>query len=67
MAFDNAFHGRTMGALSMTGTPKYREGFGDNFGGVTHVPYGDLAAVEAVFAGFGRGGGGRGHRRGAAG
>src|SRR6187431_24996 len=26
IAFDNAFHGRTLGALSMTGTPKYREG-----------------------------------------
>jgi len=47
LAFDNAFHGRTMGALSLTGTPKYREGFGE-VAGVTHVPYGDLAAVNAV-------------------
>jgi acetylornithine/N-succinyldiaminopimelate aminotransferase len=45
VAFDNAFHGRTLGALSMTGTPKYREGFGP-LGPVTHVPYGDLSAVE---------------------
>ena len=45
VAFQNAFHGRTMGALSMTGTPKYREGFGD-MGPVTHVPYGDLDAVK---------------------
>ncbi len=45
IAFDNAFHGRTMGALSMTGTPKYREGFG-GLDAVTHVPYGDLGAVE---------------------
>src|SRR5580700_7991935 len=45
VAFDNAFHGRTLGALSMTGTPKYREGFGP-LGPVTHVPYGDAAAVE---------------------
>ena len=44
VAFDNAFHGRTMGALSMTGTPKYREGFGA-LGSVTHVPYGDVDAV----------------------
>ena len=36
IAFHNAFHGRTMGALSMTGTPKYREGFGE-MGPVTHV------------------------------
>ena len=28
VAFDNAFHGRTLGALAMTGTPKYQEGFG---------------------------------------
>jgi acetylornithine/N-succinyldiaminopimelate aminotransferase len=45
IAFDSAFHGRTMGALSMTGTPKYREGFGP-MGPVTHVPYGDADAVE---------------------
>lgn len=47
LAFDNAFHGRTMGALSLTGTPKYREGFGEVVG-VTHVPFGDLAAVKAT-------------------
>jgi acetylornithine/N-succinyldiaminopimelate aminotransferase len=47
VAFHNAFHGRTLGALSMTGTPKYREGFGP-LGPVTHVPYGDVAAVEAA-------------------
>jgi acetylornithine/N-succinyldiaminopimelate aminotransferase len=47
IAFDNAFHGRTLGALSMTGTPKYREGFGE-LGAVTHVPFGDRGAVEAA-------------------
>jgi acetylornithine/N-succinyldiaminopimelate aminotransferase len=47
VAFDNAFHGRTMGALSMTGTPKYREGFGE-MGPVTHVAYGDLEATRAA-------------------
>ncbi len=45
IAFHNAFHGRTMGALSMTGTPKYREGFGE-MGPVTHVAYGDLDEVK---------------------
>jgi acetylornithine/N-succinyldiaminopimelate aminotransferase len=44
VAFHNAFHGRTLGALSMTGTPKYREGFGP-LGPVTHVAYGDAEAV----------------------
>jgi acetylornithine/N-succinyldiaminopimelate aminotransferase len=47
VAFHNAFHGRTMGALTMTGTPKYREGFGA-VEGVVHLPFGDLAAVEAL-------------------
>ncbi len=45
VAFENAFHGRTLGALSLTGTAKYREGFGP-LGPVTHVPYGDAGAVE---------------------
>ena len=45
IAFDNAFHGRTLGALAATGTPKYREGFGLMLG-VTHVPYGDVARVR---------------------
>jgi acetylornithine/N-succinyldiaminopimelate aminotransferase len=47
LAFDNAFHGRTMGAVALTGTPKYREGFGPPLAGVTHLPYGDLEAVRA--------------------
>ncbi|HMJ57143.1 MAG TPA: aspartate aminotransferase family protein [Polyangiaceae bacterium] len=46
IAFEEAFHGRTLGALAMTGRAKYREGFGPYAGGVTHLPYGDLAAVE---------------------
>lgn len=50
VAFHNAFHGRTMGALSMTGTPKYREGFGA-VEGVVHVAYGDLDAVKAQMGG----------------
>jgi len=45
IAFDNAFHGRTLGALAATGTPKYREGFGP-MPNVTHVPYGDIARVR---------------------
>ncbi len=47
IAFESAFHGRTMGALSLTGTPKYREGFGE-LSGVTHVPYGNLEAVKSA-------------------
>jgi len=40
-----SFHGRSMGALTMTGQPKYQEGMGPMVGGVEHVPYGDLAAL----------------------
>lgn len=46
IAFENAFHGRTLGSLAATGTAKYRQGFGP-LGPVVHVPYGDLSAVEA--------------------
>jgi acetylornithine/N-succinyldiaminopimelate aminotransferase len=45
IAFDNGFHGRTLGALAATGTPKYKEGFGPMLN-VTHVPYGDVARVR---------------------
>jgi predicted acetylornithine/succinylornithine family transaminase len=44
----NSFHGRTMGALTMTGQLKYQEGMGPMVGEVEHVPYGDLAALERV-------------------
>lgn len=43
-----SFHGRTMGALTLTGQVKYHEGMGPLVGGVSHVPYGDLAAMKAV-------------------
>jgi acetylornithine/N-succinyldiaminopimelate aminotransferase len=45
LAFHNAFHGRTLGALAVTGTEKYREGFGPLPGG-RHLTYGDLNAVK---------------------
>lgn len=48
IAFHNSFHGRTMGAVALTGTPKYHEGFGPMVGGITHVAYGDIDAVRAV-------------------
>jgi predicted acetylornithine/succinylornithine family transaminase len=44
----SSFHGRTMGALTLTGQVKYHEGMGPLVGGVTHVPYGDLAAMRAA-------------------
>lgn len=42
------FHGRTMGALSTTWEPHYREPFTPLVPGVTHVRYNDLAAAEAA-------------------
>jgi acetylornithine/N-succinyldiaminopimelate aminotransferase len=47
IAFENSFHGRTVGALSVTGQPKYREGFGPLFGPVKFLPFGDIEAVRA--------------------
>ena len=44
-----AFHGRTLGALSLTWKDDYRDPFGPLPGGVEFVPYGDEAALaEAV-------------------
>lgn len=42
------FHGRTMGALSATWERKYREPFEPLVPGFTHIPYNDLAALEAA-------------------
>jgi acetylornithine/N-succinyldiaminopimelate aminotransferase len=42
------FHGRTMGALALTGQPHKQEPFAPMLGGVTHVPYGDVAALAAA-------------------
>ena len=46
VATQGAFHGRTMGALSLTGQPAKREPFLPLLKGVTHVPFGDLAAMR---------------------
>lgn len=42
------FHGRTMGALSATWEPKYREPFQPLVPNYKHIPYNDLAAAEAA-------------------
>jgi predicted acetylornithine/succinylornithine family transaminase len=47
VAFENSFHGRTMGALSVTGQPKYRSGFGPLIEPVRFLPFGDVAAAKA--------------------
>ncbi len=42
------FHGRTMGALSATWEPKYREPFAPLIPGFAHVPYDKLDALDAA-------------------
>ncbi|MFG3283676.1 acetylornithine transaminase [Streptomyces sp. NPDC048111] len=48
VATDGGFHGRTMGALALTGQPKKREPFRPLPGDVTHVPFGDIEALRAA-------------------
>jgi predicted acetylornithine/succinylornithine family transaminase len=42
----NSFHGRTMGALTATGQPKYHQGVGPMLPGFGYAPFGDLDAVS---------------------
>ncbi|GAA0395178.1 acetylornithine transaminase [Streptomyces luteireticuli] len=48
VAAQGGFHGRTMGALALTGQPAKQEPFLPLPGGVTHVPYGDVEALRAA-------------------
>src|SRR3954469_21536888 len=45
---DGGFHGRTMGALALTGQPAKRAPFEPLPGGVSFVPYGDEAALRSA-------------------
>jgi predicted acetylornithine/succinylornithine family transaminase len=49
ISLDNSFHGRTLGALSVTGQPKYRADFEPLIPGVKFIPKNDVAALEAAF------------------
>jgi len=48
VAAHNGFHGRTMGALALTGQPAKQRPFEPLTPGVVHVPYGDVAALESA-------------------
>ena len=51
LAFINAFHGRTYGAMSLSGSkPMQRRGFSPLVPDIHHVRYGDLESVHALFA-----------------
>ena len=51
VAAQNAFHGRTMGALALTGQPAKQQPFEPLPGFVTHVPYGDVDELERAVTG----------------
>jgi len=51
VAVENSFHGRTMGALSITGQAKYRKDFEPLVPGVCFVPMNDIAALESAVTG----------------
>ena len=48
IAMNHSFHGRTMGALSVTGTPKYREPFEPGIGNIKFAEMNDYDSVEAL-------------------
>lgn len=50
LALEGAFHGRSMGALSLTHKQAYREPFEPLPGGVEFLPFGDADALRAAFA-----------------
>jgi predicted acetylornithine/succinylornithine family transaminase len=48
VSLSNSFHGRTIGALAITGQPKYRMPFEPLMPGVKFIPVNDVAALEQV-------------------
>ncbi|HSU59513.1 MAG TPA: acetylornithine/succinylornithine family transaminase [Bryobacteraceae bacterium] len=51
VSLENSFHGRTLGALSITGQPKYRKDFEPLLPGARFVPRNDIAALESAVNG----------------
>ncbi len=51
VAARKSFHGRTMGAVTATGQPKYQEPFLPLVPGFTHIPFNDIDALEAAVTG----------------
>ena len=45
---EDNFHGRTMGAVSMSSNEEYKRGFGPMLPGIVVIPYGDLEALKAA-------------------
>jgi len=51
ICMENSFHGRTMGAISLTAQKHFHEGIGPLMGGVKAVPFNNIAAVRAALNG----------------
>jgi len=51
IAMEHSFHGRTMGALSVTGTPKYREAFAPMIGHIRFAKMNDIESVRQLVSG----------------
>ena len=49
LAFDNAFHGRTLFTVTAGGQASYREGFGPLPGAIEHLPFNDIGALSEAF------------------
>ncbi len=49
LSFDNAFHGRTLFTVTAGGQLNYRQGFGPLPGGIQHLPFNDIDALEEAF------------------
>ncbi len=50
IAFNQGFHGRTFFTVSVGGQSTYSDGFGPKPGDIVHLPYNDLAALQAPMA-----------------
>ncbi|MEK6985739.1 MAG: acetylornithine transaminase [Candidatus Thermoplasmatota archaeon] len=50
VTFENSFHGRTYGGMTLTGQTHYQERYAPLVGQVVHVPFNDPVALERVFA-----------------
>ena len=48
ISMESSFHGRTFGAVTATGQPKYQQGLDPLLPGIKHVPFNNFAALEAV-------------------
>jgi acetylornithine/N-succinyldiaminopimelate aminotransferase len=50
VTMENSFHGRTLATLAATGQTKYRNGFEPHMPGFSHVPFGDIMALQEALS-----------------